>query len=683
MISRDIYLNKLKKHKDNELIKVITGIRRCGKSTLLKLYKEYLIENDISKETIIFINFELMEFDYINDYKTLYSLIKSQIKTNDKYYIFLDEVQKVQNWEKAVNSLNIDSNVDIYITGSNAYLLSSELSTLLSGRYVEIKMHARDLRQRLRHGILPRLLTQLEVAEVLARKGDLHLIYAALRADEALVLEQPEQWRLGARDQLHGALPDLLLVLRGGLGFCLRLGFGGGVLLGGRGFRGLGGGGQTAAVNRGRQRRQLSFQRADALQQRRRVLALRLLTGLQRRDLQPHAGRRGVAQPALGAHVAVEYPQQLRLRKFRALLAIAPLVLVGYVQQRRRALGHSLHGQQRAQVLRSLAQEHLRLASGAHQLVDAAQYALGISGGKAVGKAEQKRLVAYAEHVAHGRGGQLAVRRGGHAHVEDAERVAHRALGGARDDLQRLGLGGDFQLGERQLHALDHQPGRDVSEIVALHAAEDRRGQLLRLGRREDEHDVCGRLFQRFEQCVERRDGEHVHLVDDVDLVLADLRGIAHLLQQVAHVFDAVVACRVQLQHVQRGFGEDGLARLALAAGVAVVRMLAVDRAAHDLRERGLARAAAAAKQVRVGDSPRFDLVAQGLDDRFLPDYLREGHGSPLPVKRLISHVCLRLWFVLIVQQNAVFYKSKTRTGCRLTHPAGRRAPSAHSSAAR
>ncbi|MDO5852109.1 MAG: ATP-binding protein [Methanobacteriaceae archaeon] len=140
MISRDIYLNKLIKHKDNELIKVITGIRRCGKSTLLKLYENYLINNKISNKQIIFINFELMEFDQITNYKLLYSYIKDKINNNEKYYIFLDEIQKVKNWEKAVTSLNIDSNVDIYITGSNAYLLSSELSTLLSGRYVEIKM---------------------------------------------------------------------------------------------------------------------------------------------------------------------------------------------------------------------------------------------------------------------------------------------------------------------------------------------------------------------------------------------------------------------------------------------------------------------------------------------------------------------------------------------------------------
>lgn len=140
MISRDIYLNKLKLYKNNDLIKLITGIRRCGKSTLLKLYKDYLISSGISNENIIFINFELMEYDFIRDYKTLYSFIKDKIKNNEKYYLFLDEIQQVKYWEKAVNSLNIDSNVDIYITGSNAYLLSSELATLLSGRYVEIKM---------------------------------------------------------------------------------------------------------------------------------------------------------------------------------------------------------------------------------------------------------------------------------------------------------------------------------------------------------------------------------------------------------------------------------------------------------------------------------------------------------------------------------------------------------------
>jgi predicted AAA+ superfamily ATPase len=141
MKNRDLYLNQLIQYKDKALIKVITGIRRCGKSTLLSLYEKYLIENKVSKNKIIRMNFESFEFDQIVSYKELYSYIKERLtNVQDKHYILLDEVQQVKSWEKAVNSFLVDYNVDIYITGSNAYLLSSELSTLLSGRYVEIKM---------------------------------------------------------------------------------------------------------------------------------------------------------------------------------------------------------------------------------------------------------------------------------------------------------------------------------------------------------------------------------------------------------------------------------------------------------------------------------------------------------------------------------------------------------------
>ena len=140
MKSRDIYLNKLIQFKDKPLIKVITGIRRCGKSTLLDLFEEYLLNNGIKKENIIHMNFEDLTYDEIKDYKDLNKYIKEKVLDNDKKYIILDEIQQVSNWEKAINSFLVTLNCDIYITGSNAYLLSSEISTLLSGRYVEIKM---------------------------------------------------------------------------------------------------------------------------------------------------------------------------------------------------------------------------------------------------------------------------------------------------------------------------------------------------------------------------------------------------------------------------------------------------------------------------------------------------------------------------------------------------------------
>lgn len=155
MISRDNYLQRLKAFKDNKLIKVITGIRRCGKSTLLELFKEYLKGEGVSDDNIIHINLELMKYDDVRDYKTFYNLITEKIKNNDRCYLLIDEVQQVDKWEKAINSMNVEFNVDIYITGSNAYLLSSEISTLLSGRYVEIKMLPLSFKEYLEFDHLP------------------------------------------------------------------------------------------------------------------------------------------------------------------------------------------------------------------------------------------------------------------------------------------------------------------------------------------------------------------------------------------------------------------------------------------------------------------------------------------------------------------------------------------------
>lgn len=146
MVIRENYLNILIDAKDTEFIKVITGVRRSGKSTLLLMYKEYLLNNGINESEIIYINFESAMYDYIRNYKDLYEEIKNKLSKR-KTYILLDEVQNVNEWEKAINSLNIDFNVDIYITGSNAYLLSSELATLLSGRYIEIKMYSLSFKE--------------------------------------------------------------------------------------------------------------------------------------------------------------------------------------------------------------------------------------------------------------------------------------------------------------------------------------------------------------------------------------------------------------------------------------------------------------------------------------------------------------------------------------------------------
>jgi len=156
MISREHYLERLKAFKDNKLIKVITGIRRCGKSTLLEIFKEYLLSDGVNASNIIHINLELMKYDDVRDYKTFYSLITEQITNKDRYYLLIDEIQQVEKWEKAINSINVEYNVDIYLTGSNAYLLSSEISTLLSGRYVEIKMLPLSFKEYLQFDHLPK-----------------------------------------------------------------------------------------------------------------------------------------------------------------------------------------------------------------------------------------------------------------------------------------------------------------------------------------------------------------------------------------------------------------------------------------------------------------------------------------------------------------------------------------------
>jgi len=139
-ISRENYLSILKNFKDQQIIKVITGIRRCGKSTLLEIFQDYLKENGVEAKQIISINFENADYEELQDRKKLYEYIKERLVKGKKTYVFLDEIQNVVEFEKTVDSLFINKDVDLYITGSNAYLLSSELATLLTGRYIEIKM---------------------------------------------------------------------------------------------------------------------------------------------------------------------------------------------------------------------------------------------------------------------------------------------------------------------------------------------------------------------------------------------------------------------------------------------------------------------------------------------------------------------------------------------------------------
>lgn len=140
MIERNYYLEQLIAQRERQLIKVVTGVRRCGKSTLFELYITYLKKQGVAEEQIIAINMEDLEFESLTDYRALYQYIQQRLCRGKNSYIFIDEVQNCKHFEKAINSLFIQKQVDIYITGSNAFMLSGELATLLSGRYVTIDM---------------------------------------------------------------------------------------------------------------------------------------------------------------------------------------------------------------------------------------------------------------------------------------------------------------------------------------------------------------------------------------------------------------------------------------------------------------------------------------------------------------------------------------------------------------
>ena len=140
MIIRENYLKKIRNFYDTDVIKIITGIRRCGKSELLKQIQNELIKKNVKKENIIYINFEDVSYDNITDYQNLHDYVLKKITNKDKYYLFFDEIQLVKSWEKAINSLRVKANTSIFITGSNSNLLSGELASLISGRYVTFKI---------------------------------------------------------------------------------------------------------------------------------------------------------------------------------------------------------------------------------------------------------------------------------------------------------------------------------------------------------------------------------------------------------------------------------------------------------------------------------------------------------------------------------------------------------------
>lgn len=140
MVERKEYLDQLSVWKDEQVIKVVTGLRRCGKSTLLQQYQELLRRQGVREEQIVSVNFEDMTYEPLLDFHTLYKYLKDQLFPDGMTYLFLDEIQKVDGFEKVVDSFYVQENVDIYIAGSDVYMLSGDLATLLSGRYVEISM---------------------------------------------------------------------------------------------------------------------------------------------------------------------------------------------------------------------------------------------------------------------------------------------------------------------------------------------------------------------------------------------------------------------------------------------------------------------------------------------------------------------------------------------------------------
>lgn len=139
LIKREEYLNKLLSLKDTDLIKIITGIRRCGKSTLMEMFQNYLLQNGVNEKQIIKINFEDFDYRQLLEPEALHKYVMERIDGN-KSYVFLDEIQNVKDWPAVINSLNLRPNIDLYLTGSNAYMLSSEIATYISGRYIEIQM---------------------------------------------------------------------------------------------------------------------------------------------------------------------------------------------------------------------------------------------------------------------------------------------------------------------------------------------------------------------------------------------------------------------------------------------------------------------------------------------------------------------------------------------------------------
>jgi len=186
LFTRSVWVEKIRKFRGSGLITVITGIRRCGKSSLMLLCIKDLLENGVPQENIVHINFEFMEYDAVRDYRELYKVIKKKMPKRGKYYVFLDELQQVENWEKAVNSLRAETDAEICITGSNAWLLSSEIATLLSGRYVEIHLLPLSFKEFIDFGKFPRRTPKTEIFNQYLRLGGFPNIHALPKDNETV-----------------------------------------------------------------------------------------------------------------------------------------------------------------------------------------------------------------------------------------------------------------------------------------------------------------------------------------------------------------------------------------------------------------------------------------------------------------------------------------------------------------
>ena len=247
---------------------------------------------------------------------------------------------------------------------------------------------------------------------------------------------------------------------------------------------------------------------------------------------------------------------------------------------------------------------------------------------------EQVAAVGHTRHAAH----HVCVNFGGNAGagVQNGQCIAQRTICQTGDQLRAVGGQLQLFLPGDILHPPCDILRPDAGKIVPLAAGEDGGGHFLDLGGRQNEDNVCGGLFQRFQQRIEGRCGQHMHLVDDIHLILAGAGGIGGLVPQVADIVHAVVGGCVHLHHVQQTAIVDALADLALPAGVAIYWMQAVDRLGKNFGAGGLAGAAHAGKQIRMAHAPCGDLVFQGGHDGTLPHHILKPLGSPFAVKRTI-----------------------------------------------